>query len=193
MKILVSDALSDEGLKILKNEKSFSVDVNTGLKPEELKSIIKDYDALIVRSGTKATKDIIEAAVNLKVIGRAGVGLDNVDLGTATNRGIIVMNTPGGNTIAATEHTVAMLLALMRNIPRANLSLIDEKWDRKTYMGRELFEKTIGILGLGKIGLRRSASLIMPPRAQLTIKTPFLHNLSFSALIRFRVSAILGA
>ena len=90
--------------------------------------------------------------INLKVIGRAGAGVDNIDTEESTNRGIIVMNTPGGNTIAATEHTVAMMLAMMRNIPRANMSLLDERWDKKNYVGHELYEKTIGVVGLGKIG-----------------------------------------
>ena len=111
MKILVSDPLSEEGLKILKEVKEFQVDVKTDLKPETLKEEIKSYDALIVRSATKVTKDIINAAQNLKVIGRAGVGLDNVDLEAATQKGIIVMNTPAGNTISTAEHTVSMILA----------------------------------------------------------------------------------
>ena len=122
MKILVSDSMSEDGLKILKDIKEFQVDVKTDLKPEALKEIIKDYDALLVRSATKVTKEIIEAAVKLKVIGRAGVGLDNVDLEAATQKGIIVMNTPGGNTISTAEHTVSMILALSRNIPQANAS-----------------------------------------------------------------------
>ena len=118
IKVLVSDPLSEEGLKILKNEKEFQVDVKTELKPDELKSIINQYDALVVRSATKVTKDIISLADNLRVIGRAGVGLDNVDLEAATQKGIIVMNTPAGNTISTAEHTFSMLLALSRNIPQ---------------------------------------------------------------------------
>ncbi|MFA5117004.1 MAG: phosphoglycerate dehydrogenase, partial [Candidatus Omnitrophota bacterium] len=112
MKILISDPLSDEGLKILKSVKGFEVDVKTDFKPDTLKEAIKDYDALIVRSATKVNKDIIEAAVKLKVIGRAGVGLDNVDLNAATQKGIIVMNTPAGNTISTAEHTMSMMMAL---------------------------------------------------------------------------------
>ena len=116
IRILVSDKLSEEGLKILKQEKDLSVDVKTDLKPEQLKEIIKDYDALVVRSGTKVTKDVIEAAKNLKVIGRAGAGLDNVDLEAATKKGIIAMNSPAGNTISTAEHAMSLILALSRNI-----------------------------------------------------------------------------
>ena len=122
MKVLISDKLAPEGLEILKKEKKIQVDVKTGLAPEEIKKIIRDYDGLIVRSGTKVTRDIIEAARKLKIIGRAGVGLDNVDVETASRKGIIVMNAPGGNTISTAEHTISMILALSRNIPQAHLS-----------------------------------------------------------------------
>src|SRR3990167_9065306 len=152
IKILISDHLSEEGLKILKEVKDFEVEVKTELKPNELKTIIQDYEALIVRSATKVTKEVIQAGVKLKVIGRAGVGLDNVDLETATNRGIIVMNTPGGNTISTAEHTMSMLLALSRNIPTADHSLKSGEWKRSRFMGVELYGKTLGILGLGRIG-----------------------------------------
>lgn len=152
MKILVSDPLSEEGLKILNNVEEFEVDVKTELKPEELKEIIKDYDALIVRSATKVTKDIIAAADKLKVIGRAGVGLDNVDLEAATGKGIIVMNTPGGNTISTAEHTMSMILALSRNIPQANSSTKKGEWKRSKFMGVELYGKSLGIIGFGRIG-----------------------------------------
>lgn len=148
MKILVSDPLSEEGLKILKDVKEFQVEVKTELKPEVLKETIKNYDALIVRSATKVTKEIIEAATKLKVIGRAGVGLDNVDLEAATQKGIIVMNTPGGNTISTAEHTVSMILSLSRNIPQANASTKKGEWKRSKFMGVELYGKTLGIVGL---------------------------------------------
>ncbi|MDD5594858.1 MAG: phosphoglycerate dehydrogenase [Candidatus Omnitrophica bacterium] len=151
-KILVSDQLSEEGLKILKEVKEFQVDVKTDLKPEQLKEIIKDYDALIVRSATKVTKDIINAATNLKVVGRAGVGLDNVDLDAATQKGIIVMNTPAGNTISTAEHTVSMILSLSRNIPQANASTKKGEWKRAKFMGVELYNKILGIVGFGRIG-----------------------------------------
>lgn len=152
MKILVSDPLSEEGIKILKEVKEFEVDVNTGLKPDDLKKIIPQYDAIIVRSATKLTKDIIDAATNLKVIGRAGVGLDNVDLETATKRGIIAMNTPAGNTISTAEHTMSLILALSRNIPEASQSTKSGEWKRSKFMGVELYGKTLGIIGLGRIG-----------------------------------------
>ncbi len=152
MRILVSDPLSEEGLKILKDVKEFQVDVKTEMKPEILKEEIKNYDALIVRSATKVTKDIINASQKLKVIGRAGVGLDNVDLGAATQKGIIVMNTPAGNTISTAEHTMSMILALSRNIPQANVSTKKGEWKRSKFMGVEVYNKALGIVGLGRIG-----------------------------------------
>jgi len=151
-KILIADSLPKDILAKYDKSDNVSIDNKSGITKEDLLAEIESYDGLVVRSRTKVTADIIAAAKNLKVIGRAGAGVDNIDTDEATKRGIIVMNTPGGNTIAATEHAVAMMLATMRNISRANMSLLDEKWDRKTYIGRELFEKTIGILGLGKIG-----------------------------------------
>ncbi|MDI6758975.1 MAG: phosphoglycerate dehydrogenase [Candidatus Omnitrophota bacterium] len=152
IKILVSDPLSEEGLRILKSAENFQVDVKTELKPDALKEIIRDYDALVVRSATKVTKDIINAADKLKVIGRAGVGLDNVDLEAATQKGIIVMNTPQGNTISTAEHTMSMILALSRNIPQANASVKKGEWKRSKFMGVELYNKILGICGLGRIG-----------------------------------------
>ena len=163
-KILVSDPLAQEGVEILKKEKEFQVDVKHKLPPEELKKIIKDYDALLVRSETKVTKDIIEEATNLKVIGRAGVGLDNVDLESASKRGIIVMNTPGGNTISTAEHTMSLILALSRNIPQADASTKRGEWERKKFMCVELYGKVLGIIGLGRIGTevsKRAASFGM--------------------------------
>lgn len=152
VKILVSDPLSEEGLKILKAVKELEVDVKTDLKPEMLKEIIKDYEALVVRSATKVNKDVIAAAAKLKVIGRAGVGLDNVDLEAATQKGIIVMNTPGGNTISTAEHTMSMILSLSRNIPQANASTKKGEWKRSKFMGVELCNKILGIVGFGRIG-----------------------------------------
>lgn len=152
MRILVSDPLSEEGLKILKEVREFQVDVKTDLKPDALKEVIKDYDALIVRSATKVTKDIVEAAGKLKVIGRAGVGLDNVDLDAAMQKGIIVMNTLVGNTISTCEHTMSMILSLSRNIPQANSSTKKGEWKRSKFMGIELYSKTLGIVGFGRIG-----------------------------------------
>jgi D-3-phosphoglycerate dehydrogenase len=152
IKILVSDALSEEGLKVLRNVKEFQVDVKTDLKPDELKAVIKDYDALVVRSATKVTKEVINAADKLRAIGRAGVGLDNVDLDAATAKGVIVMNTPAGNTISTAEHTFSMILAMSRNIPQANASMKKGEWKRSKFMGVELYNKVLGIVGFGRIG-----------------------------------------
>ena len=118
MKVLVSDVLSEVGVQIFQETPGIDVDVRTGLTPEELRGMIASYDGLVIRSATKVTKDIIESATNLKVIGRAGIGLDNVDIQAATQRGIVVMNTPEGNTITTAEHTLSMIMALARNIPR---------------------------------------------------------------------------
>lgn len=150
LKILVSDPISDQGIEILRKE--FEVDISTGLKPEELIKKIKDYDALIVRSETQVTKDVIKAGQKLKIIGRAGVGVDNIDVNAATERGIIVVNAPEGNTISAAEHTIAMMMAMSRNIPQANASLKGKKWDRKKFMGVEVRGKVLGVVGLGRIG-----------------------------------------
>ncbi len=149
-KVLVSDKLAQEGIDILK--KVADVDVNTGLPEDELCKIIGDYDALVIRSGTQVTANVIKAASKLKIIGRAGVGVDNVDVTAATERGIIVVNSPGGNTIAAAELSVAMLLALARNIPQAYMSMKAKEWNRSKYTGNEVYAKTLGVIGLGKIG-----------------------------------------
>lgn len=152
MKILVSDKLANEGLEILRAVKEFQVDLKPGMTPAELKAIIKDYDALIVRSETKVTAEILEAADKLKVIGRAGVGLDNVDLPAATRKGVVAMNTPAGNTTSTAEHTMSLILALSRNIAQAAASMKAGKWDRSKFSGVELYGKTLGIVGLGRIG-----------------------------------------
>jgi D-3-phosphoglycerate dehydrogenase / 2-oxoglutarate reductase len=152
IKILVSDKLAQEGLDVLNAVKEFQVDCQYGLSPEALKEIIKDYDALIIRSGTTVTADIIKAADRLKAIGRAGVGLDNVDLAAATQKGIVAMNTPGGNTTATAEHTMSLIMALSRNIPQAHASMKAGKWDRVKFSGVELHGKILGVIGLGRIG-----------------------------------------
>lgn len=151
-KVLISDSLSKEAVDILQKEKALKVDINTKLTPDELKKTIGDYDALIVRSSTKVTKDVIAAANKLKIIGRAGVGLDNVDVDAASKKGIIVVNTPGGNTISTAEHAFSMMLSLSRNIPQADVSVKRGEWERKKFMGVELYRKTLGIVGLGRIG-----------------------------------------
>ena len=153
MKILVSDNLSKLGVEILEKESGIEVDVNTGLAKEELIKIIPNYDGLIVRSATKVTADVIAAAKNLKVVGRAGVGVDNIDLEAAGKKGIIVMNAPDGNMITTAEHAMALMLSMSRNIPQANASVKhDKKWSPKVFMGVELYGKTMGIIGLGRIG-----------------------------------------
>ena len=152
MKVLVSDPLSEVGTKIFQETPDIEVHVNTGLTPEELKEIIGEYHGLVIRSATKVTKDIVEAAHNLKVIGRAGIGLDNVDIPAASQKGIVVMNTPEGNTITTAEHTMAMIMAVSRNIPQATATLKKGKWEKKKLKGRELFNKTLGLIGVGHIG-----------------------------------------
>ncbi|MDI6897147.1 phosphoglycerate dehydrogenase [Methanocella conradii] len=152
MKVLITDPISDEGIKILKAEPGVQVDVETKLTKEQLIEKIKDYDALIIRSETQVTKEVIDAAQHLKIIGRAGVGIDNVDVPAATEKGIIVANAPEGNTIAACEHTLAMMFAMSRNIPQANASLKGGKWERSKFMGVEVMGKTLGVIGLGRIG-----------------------------------------
>lgn len=148
--VLVADPLAQEGVDILKQYAN--VDVKTKLKPEELKAIIGNYEALVVRSQTRVTADIIEAGVKLIVIGRAGVGVDNIDTAAATKRGIIVVNAPTGNTISAAEHAVALMMSLARNIPQANASLKNCEWKRNDFMGVEVRGKTLGVVGLGNVG-----------------------------------------
>jgi D-3-phosphoglycerate dehydrogenase len=151
-KILISDPISKKGLEIFEKAKDLKVDVKLGLSPEELKKIISEYDAIIVRSETKLTKEIIEAADRLIVIGRAGIGLDNVNLSAATKKGIVVMNTPQENAIAAAEHTMALMLAISRKIPQATASMKSGKWEKKKFVGVELHNKTFGVIGIGVIG-----------------------------------------
>ena len=152
MKVLVCDPISDEGLKLLYETPGIEITTKYKSTEEELLEIVPEYHAILVRSQTKITAPIIEKAVNLKVIGRAGVGVDNIDVDAATLKGVVVVNAPEGNTIAATEHTMAMMLALARNIPQANFKLRNGQWDRKSFMGVELRNKVLGVVGLGKIG-----------------------------------------
>ncbi len=152
-KVLVSDSLAKEGVAILQAAEELQVDVKTGLKPEELKAIIGEYDALVIRSATKVTADLLfAAATNLKVIGRAGIGVDNVDVPAATKRGVVVMNTPGGNTVTTAEHAVALMMSLVRIIPQATVSMKQGQWEKKKFQGREIFGKGLGVVGLGNIG-----------------------------------------
>lgn len=150
MRVLVADPLAEEGLEVLR--KQVEVDVRTKMKPHELVSVIGDYEAIIVRSETRVTREAIEAGKKLQVIARAGVGIDNVDLEAATQRGIVVVNAPTANTMAAAEHTVAMMLALARHIPQAHANLSGGAWMRQNFVGVELRNKTLGIVGLGNVG-----------------------------------------
>lgn len=151
-RVLVSDKLSDEGLAILAEAEGIEFDHKPGLSPDELKKILPAYDGLIIRSGTKASADVIEAGKKLRVIGRAGIGVDNVDLEAATARGIIVMNTPEGNTITTAEHAIALMTSLARRIPQATASMRTGKWEKTRFNGKELFDQTLGVIGLGNIG-----------------------------------------
>ena len=152
MKVLVSDMLGEIGIKMLAQEEGIDVDVKTGLAPDELKAIIGEYDGLVIRSATQVNEDLLSVATNLKVIGRAGIGLDNVDIPAATKHGVVVMNTPGGNTITTAEHAIAMMLSLSRNIPEGTSSLKGGRWDKKKLQGREIFNKVLGVVGFGQIG-----------------------------------------
>tara|TARA_R110002110_G_scaffold221049_5_gene435212 strand:- start:88 stop:1662 length:1575 start_codon:yes stop_codon:yes gene_type:complete len=150
-KVLIADALSERAAEIFAT-RGLEVDVKVGLKPDELLAIIGEYDGLAVRSATKVTKAVLDAAPNLKVIGRAGIGVDNIDVAEATARGVVVMNTPYGNTITTAEHAIAMMFALARQIPAADRSTQAGKWEKSRFMGVELFGKTLGIIGCGNIG-----------------------------------------
>ena len=151
-KVLVSDPISQRGVDALAEGGQLEVDFKPGLPHEELLQIIPQYSALVVRSQTKVGADVITAAKKLKAIGRAGVGVDNVDVDAATQRGIVVMNTPGGNTVSTAEHAFSLLVSVARKIPQADASVKSGKWDRKTFQGVELNGKTLAILGMGRIG-----------------------------------------
>ncbi|MBF0235594.1 MAG: phosphoglycerate dehydrogenase [Desulfamplus sp.] len=171
MKVLVSDKMGEAGLEIFRNAEGIELDVKTGLKPEELKAIIGNYHGLAIRSATKVTKEIIDAATNLKVVGRAGIGLDNVDIPAATQKGIAVMNTPGGNTVTTAEHAIAMMMSLTRNIPKGTATLKQGLWEKKSLEGRELFNKVLGVIGFGNIG-SIVASLAQGLKMQVIIADP---------------------
>lgn len=151
-KVLVADPVSDRGIAELQEGGIIDVTVKTGLKEDQLLEIIGQFDGLVVRSQTKVNAKVIEAAKNLKVVGRAGVGVDNVDVESATKRGIIVMNTPAGNTISTAEHAFSLMMSISRNIPQADASMKAGKWDRKSFEGVELYGKSLAILGMGRIG-----------------------------------------
>lgn len=171
--VLISDPLSEEGIKPLLEIDDLKITIDTNLSPEELEEKIKDYDALLVRSQTQVTRNMIQNAKKLKIIGRAGVGVDNIDLEAATEHGIIVVNAPNGNTNSAAEHTIAMMMAISRNIPQAYYALKNHRWDRKKYVGVELRDKTLGIIGLGRIGTE-VASRAKGQRMNVIAYDPFL-------------------
>ncbi|MBA7516932.1 Hydroxypyruvate reductase [subsurface metagenome] len=151
MKVLVSDAIAEQGVEILKNA-GFEVVQKTGLSPEELVKAIPDFDGIIVRSATKVTKEVIEAGNNLKVIGRAGIGLDNIDLEKAKEKGIKVINTPTATSISVAELALGMMFCAARRIPQASISTKNSKWEKKKFKGFELYGKKLGIIGIGRIG-----------------------------------------
>lgn len=151
-KVLISDPLSEQGLERLRVYADLEIDLKPKLPVDELIRIIPNYHGLIIRSSTKVTQPVIAAATNLRVIGRAGIGVDNVDVDAATKQGIVVMNTPGGNNVTTAEHTISLMLALARNIPQANLSLRSGRWEREKFTGSEICNKVLGVVGLGNIG-----------------------------------------
>ncbi len=151
-RVLVSDGLAKEGLEVFRGAPDLQIDVKTGLKPAEIEAIIGDYDALVIRSATKANAALLAAAPKLKVIGRAGIGVDNVDVPAATKRGVVVMNTPAGNVVTTAEHAVALMMSLLRMVPQASASMKQGQWEKKKFEGRELTGKTLGVVGLGNIG-----------------------------------------
>src|ERR1700712_170725 len=150
-KVLISDKLSPAAVEIFRN-RGIDVDLKPGLLPAELRAIIGEYDGLAIRSATKVTRELLDATTRLKVVGRAGIGVDNVDIRSATARGVVVMNTPHGNTITTAEHAIAMMFALARQIPEASASTRAGKWEKNRFMGVELFGKTLGLIGCGNIG-----------------------------------------
>ncbi len=170
-KVLVSDPVDQAGIDIL--QQVAEVDVNTNLSEEELVRLIPEYDAIMIRSGTRVTGRVIEAATQLKIIGRAGVGVDNIDVPAATRKGILVVNSPEGNTIAAAEHAIAMMLSLSRHIPDASTSVKAGQWNRKQFTGVEVYKKTLGIVGLGKIG-SHVATIARAMGMRLLAYDPFL-------------------
>ena len=152
MKILICDGMHESGLSLLRGAEGIQVDAPEGLSAEEIKARLHEYDAMVVRSRTKVTADLLEAAVRMKVIGRAGTGVDNIDVNAAIERGILVMNTPGANAMAAAEHTLALMFSLARHVPQACQSMREGRWEKKRFMGTELYHQTLGIIGLGRIG-----------------------------------------
>ena len=191
-KVLISDSMSTVAQKIFEKNK-ISVDVKTGLSEEEIIKIISEYDGMVVRSATKVTKNIILAAKKLKVIGRAGAGVDNIDVPTAKENNVLVMNTPGGNTNATAEHALALIMSILRRIPFANDTTHKGKWEKKNIKGTELSKKTLGIVGFGNVGVRLSnlvkgfgVNVLVSSKSLETRKKDFpdIKNVSFDELIK---------
>jgi len=159
-KVLIADSISPRGVDELSRDGALEVSFQTGLTESELVKIIPEFSALVVRSQTKVTAQILNAGARLRVVGRAGVGVDNVDVETATRRGIIVLNAPGGNTVSTAEHTFSLLLSVARKIPQADASMRGKSWDRKNFEGIELYDKTLGVIGMGRIGSELSRRAI---------------------------------
>jgi len=151
-KVLIADAISQRGVDELCRDGAIEAVVKTGLSEKELVDLIPDFSALVVRSQTKVTADILNAGAKLRAVGRAGVGVDNVDVETATRRGVIVLNAPGGNTVSTAEHAFSLLLSVARKIPQADANVRSKNWDKKNFEGVELYNKTLGIIGMGRIG-----------------------------------------
>ena len=190
-KVLISDSMSSVAQKIFE-KKNISVDVKIGLSEEEIIKIIPEYDGMVVRSATKVTKNIILAAKNLKVIGRAGAGVDNIDVTTAKEKNMIVMNTPGGNANATAEHAFALIMSLLRKIPFANDTTHKGQWEKKNIKGTELSKKTLGIVGFGNVGVRLSylvkgfdMKILVNSKSLESRKKDFPHvnNVNFDELI----------
>ena len=190
-KVLISDAMSDIAQEIFEKQK-ISVDVKTDLSEEEIIKTISEYDGMVVRSATKVTKNIILAGKKLKIIGRAGAGVDNIDVPTAKEKNILVMNTPGGNTNATAEHTLALIMSVLRKIPYANDTTHKGKWEKKNIKGTELSKKTLGIVGFGNVGARLSnlvkgfgVNILVSSKSLVSRKKDFPHvkNVSFDELI----------
>ena len=150
--ILIADKIADSGIALLQHHPGVDVTVQTGLSPEDLREVIPPYHGLVVRSATRVTAEILEAAASLQIVGRAGIGVDNIDVDAATRRGIVVMNTTEGNTNTAAEHTISMVLALSRSIPQASAEVKAGMWERQKFLGVEVVNKVLGVVGLGRIG-----------------------------------------
>ena len=174
-KVLITDPVSEEGIKLLKESDDIEVIIREDLSPDELKEEIRNVDAHIIRSGTTVTAEIIEAADNLKVICRAGVGVDNIDIDAATKKGIVVMNVPGENSNAAAELTMALMLALSRNVAKADKSLKEGRWDHSEFVGQELKNKKLGVIGFGKVG-KEVASRARSFEMEVSVYDPYVSD-----------------